>query len=237
MAGKGKAGGGPPGGKGGGKGEILEAMKAARAEADAEVAAKTEADRAALIARGIDPEEEAERLREEKHARFAEAQAEAVSELAAARAGLSATEEDDNKRKERLQNERNLPMIMKDEEDYWRLTEECYMGRWLPVLGEHTFKAEQILMKTEWLTAVNAAHHEYQTLPPDSAQPEDAVAKCTAATQQSLREMEQAIDAAMENLQVRKGGGPPSVTNPLCRTVLSSVFSLLFPDEDPLVLQ
>ena len=68
-------------------------MKAARAEADAEMAAKTEADRSIL------PEEEAERLREEKHARFAEAQAEAVSELSAARAGLSATEEDDNKRK------------------------------------------------------------------------------------------------------------------------------------------
>jgi hypothetical protein len=92
-------------------------------------------------------------------------------------------------------------------------------------------------MKTEWLTAVNAAHREYQTLPPDSAQPEDAVAKCTAATQQSLREMEQAIDAAMEKLQARKGGGPPSATNPLCRTVLSSSFSLFSPDEDPLVLQ
>ena len=70
MGGKGKAGGGPPGGKGGGKGEILEAMKAARAEADAEMAAKTEADRAALIARGIDPEEEAERLCEERTCAF-----------------------------------------------------------------------------------------------------------------------------------------------------------------------
>ena len=61
-------------------------------------------------------------------------------------------------------------MIMKDEEDYWRLTEECYMGRWLPVLGERTSK-----------------------------------------------------DVSHE----------PAVPH----TVLSSVFSLFSPDEDPLVLQ
>ena len=55
------------------------------------------------------------------------------------------------------------------------------------------------------------------------------MAKCTAAGQQSLREMEQAIGVAMENLQVRKGGGPPSVTNPLCHIPYYHQFSLFSP--------
>ena len=116
----------------------MEAMRVAHAKAEAERKAKKAVERAALIARGVDPEEEEARLLQEKRERFAAAQEEAYTELQAARAGLSATQENDNKRKERLQNERNLPMIMKNEEDYWRLTEECYMDRWLPVLGDHT---------------------------------------------------------------------------------------------------
>ena len=144
---------------------------------NAEIAQQQEAKEAAARQRlrdqGLDPEEEATRLRNERHEKFLEIQREAQSEFEEMKKGLTAPEEDENKRKERIQQQRNLPVIMDSEETYWRLMEQCYMENWLPVLAEFTFQSEQILVKTAWLRAINAAHGLYRSFTRDRSEERD----------------------------------------------------------------